>query len=817
MTNHWIDIKNSDAVMVIGANPAEQHPAAFLWIFEAMKKGAKLIVVDPRIGRTAAKADVYVPIRSGTDIAFMGGIINYVIQNELYHKEYIVNYTNAAKLVNPAFKGPADLDGLFSGYNADKKTYDTSTWAYQTPAATDPTLQNPNCVFQIMKRHYARYTLDKVSAITGASKEQIEQVAKLFAETGKPGASGTIIYAMGGTQHTVGTQNVRVYAILQLLLGNVGMAGGGVNALRGESNVQGSTDMALLFQDLPGYLGLPTDKQPDLATFNKKFPTTGYLANGPKFFTALMKAWWGDKATKDNDYAFQYLPKSSGNYSWIPLFEAMYAGTIKGLYIMGQNPAVCGPNARMERKALENLEWMAVAELFHTETTDFWKAPGVDPKNVKTEVFLIPAREAFEKEGSITNSGRIIQWRPQVAFPHGEQKTDIWILTKLTRALKELYKGSTAAKDRPILDLNWDYGPGDEPDVKLIAREINGYALEDVKDKDDKVLVTKGKTIPGFATIASAVDAGTVACGNWLMSGYFAEVDDGTGKKMPASMRRNSADPSGIGSTLNWAFAWPANRRVLYNRASCKPDGTPWNPKKALIWWDPAQKKWVGNDVPDFAPTKAPDAPAKPGGTGLDALSGIDPFIMKTDGTGWAFAPSGLNEGPLPEHYEPLESPTKNLLSSVNLNPVVKVWDSEMDKVGKPEDFPIVATTYRLVEHWQAGAMSRNLPWLAEVQPSMFVEISQELANDKGIKSGDTVEVSSARGSIKAVAIVTKRLRPFTIAGKTVHQIGMPWHYGWVGLATGASANYLTPHVGDGNTMMPEYKAFLVNVKKVVK
>lgn len=819
MTNHWIDIKNADTVMIIGANPAEQHPAAFFWVFEAMKRGAKLIVVDPRIGRTAAKADTYVPIRSGTDIAFIGGIINYVIQNELYHKEYVVNYTNAATLINPGYKGPADLDGLFSGYDNTAKKYDSTTWKYQTPAATDPTLQDPSCVFQIIKKHYARYTLDKVSQITGASKEQIEQVAKLFAESGKPGNAGTIIYAMGGTQHTVGTQNVRSYAVLQLLLGNVGMAGGGVNALRGASNVQGSTDMALLFHILPGYLPSPDEKShPTFAAYvERETPKTSYWSNRTKFLIALLKAWWGDKATKDNDYAYHYLPKKAANYSWIPLFEDMYAGKIKGLYIMGQNPAVCGPNARMERKALEKLEWMAVAELFHTETSDFWKAPGVDPKNVKTEVFLIPAREAFEKEGSITNSGRIIQWRPQVAFPHGEQKTDIWILTKLTRALKEFYKDSTAAKDRPILDLVWDYGPDEEPDAKLVAREANGYALDDAKDKDGKVLVTKGKTIPGFGTIASAIDPATIACGNWIYSGYFAEVDDGTGKKMPASMRRNSADPSGIGSTLNWAFAWPANRRVLYNRASCKPDGTPWNPKKALIWWDPAQKKWVGNDVPDFAATKAPDAPAKPDGTGLDALSGTDPFIMKTDGKGWAYSPSGLNEGPLPEHYEPLESPTKNLMSSVDLNPVVKVWDSEMDKVGKPEDYPIVATTYRLVEHWQAGAMSRTLPWLAEVQPGMFVEISKELAEEKGIRNGDEVEVSSARGTIKAVAMVTLRLKPFKIDGKTVHQLGMPWHYGWMQLATGDSANYLTPHVGDGNTMMPEYKAFLVNVKKVVR
>jgi formate dehydrogenase major subunit len=606
-------------------------------------------------------------------------------------------------------------------------------------------------------------------------------------------------------------------AILQLLLGNIGMAGGGLNALRGESNVQGSTDMALLFHDLPGYLGLPTDKQPDLATYSARFDTTSYWVNGPRFFATLMKAWFGNAASKENDFAYNYLPKSSGNYSWIPLFEAMYAGKIKGLICMGQNPAVCGPNARLERKAMANLDWLVVMDLFETETATFWRAPGVDPKNVKTEVFLLPAADALEKAGSIVTSGRRIQWRPKVSTSPGVAKEDIWILDRLVKALKALYKDSTDSKDRPILDLVWDYG--DPPDAEAVAREINGYALEDVKDATGKVLVEKGKVIPSFATIATAANPEAIACGNWLYGGYFAPADDGTGVSMPAAKRRGQKDPGGLGMYPFWGWAWPANRHILYNRAAARPDGTPWAENKKLIWWDAEKKQWVGYDVPDFAPTKAPDAQADLLGKGLAAQAGTDPFIMKADGKGWLFTPKGLNEGPLPEHYEPLESPIANPLSKVQVNPVVKIWTTDQDKdigdkVGTFDKFPIVCTTYRLTEHWQAGAMSRNLAWLAETQPELFVEIGKELAAEKGIKNGDLVVVASARGQIKAVAIVTARFKPLSIDGKRVHQIGMPWHYGWQGLATGDVTNDLTPHVGDANTMIPEYKAFLVDVQK---
>ena len=856
MTNDWADAKNSDCILVIGANPAENHPASMLWVNAARdNRGGKLIVVDPRFTRTAATADLYAPIRSGTDIVFFGALMNYIIQNKLYNEEYVKYYTNALTLINPDFKGPADLDGLFSGYDAEKRSYDTKSWQYQTEKKTvtvkekDPatgverdvqkevsvikqatSLDDPNCVFAHLTRHYSRYTPEMVERVCGTPKDKFLAVAEMYSATGAVDKTGTIFYAMGQTQHTVGTQNVRAMAMIQLLLGNIGVPGGGVNALRGESNVQGSTDMALLFHLLPGYLGSPTDKQPDYETYANSFAKTSYWANGPKFFASLMAAWYGSAANKENGYAYDYVPKRSGNYSWISLFEAMYAGTIKGCFTMGQNPAVGGPNARLERKALEKLEWLVVVDLFETETACFWRGPEANPADIQTEVFMLPAADAIEKAGSITTSGRRIQWRPKVANVPGEAKEDIWILTQLANALKELYKGSTEAKDRPILDLVWDYG--DPPDVEKVALEINGYALEDVKDSTGKVLLEKGKTLPGFATIASAADPATIACGCWIFSGYFAEADDGDGNKMPAAKRRGQKDPGDMGFYPYWGFTWPANRRILYNRASARPDGTPWSEEKKVIWWDPEADsgtkdaqgnpvlgKWVGYDVPDFAATKKPDAKADPAKTALGAQAGTDPFIMRPDGKGGLFATAGCVDGPFPEHYEALESPVANPLSSVQNNPTIKIWDTDKDKeigdaVGAPEEFPIICSTYRLCEMWQAGAMSRNLPWLAEAQPEVFLEIGKELAEEKGIKNGDKVIVSSARGQIEMVAMVTARWKPMTIDGKIVHEVGMPWHYGWQGIATGPSANELTPHVGDANTMIPEYKAFLVDVRK---
>lgn len=807
MTNHWIDIKNADVVLIFGSNAAENHPVSFRWVTEAMEKGAKLISVDPRFTRTSSAAHIYAPLRSGTDIAFIGGMINYVIQNNRYHEDYIVNYTNAAAIVNAEFKDPGELDGLFVGYDENKRSYDTSKWQYQlepeSPAPEgaaskpirfpqeDRTLQNPNCVFQIVKKHYSRYDPDTVSKITGTPKDVFLRVCELYASTGEPGKSGTIMYAMGQTQHTVGTQNVRALAILQLLLGNIGVAGGGVNALRGLFNVQGSTDMSLLSNMLPGYLSLPDQtRHPTLKDYvAKETPVTSYWNNRPNFFVSLLKAWWGNAASKENDFAFDYLPKSNGNYSWIPLFEAMYAGKIKGLLVLGQNPAVSGADLPVVREALGKLDWMVVSDLWETETASFWKRPGVKPADINTEVFLLPAAASFERSGSITNSGRWIMWRWKAIDPLGDAKPDLWMLDQVYKAIRKAYEGSRAARDKPILDLNWNYG--DDPDYETVAKEVNGYDLN------------TGKLVAGFAALKAD---GTTSCGNWIYSGFYPA--DSTNK----AAGRDNRDPSGLGFYQGWGFAWPANRRILYNRCSTQPDGTPWNPNKRVIWWDANEKKWVGNDVPDFAPRKAPDAKRNPTAVGLASLGGTDAFIMKTDGKGWTFAPSGVVDGPLPEHYEPLESPTGNILSRTNFNPASKIWRPE--EVGKFDKYPIVGTTYRLSEHMQAGGMSRNLPWLAELMPELFVEMGRALAKEKDIANGDRVIINTARGQVKAIALVTDRFRPFNVDGKTIHQIGVPWHFGYAGIIVGDSANLLTPHVGDANTMMPEYKAFLCDVQK---
>ena len=803
MTNHWVDLKNADYILVCGSNCAENHPASMTWIHKAMDdRGAKLIVVDPRFTRTASNADVYAPIRSGTDIAFYGGMMNYIIENNLHHKEYVATYTNAATLINPEFKGPIDLDGFFSGYDSAARKYDRSTWTYQTDDAgapvRDESLQNPNCAFQHLKRHYSRYDLNTVSTITGCPVDKLELVYKTYAQSGNPAKTGTILYAMGQTQHTVGSQNVRCMAMVQLLLGNVGRPGGGVNALRGESNVQGSTDMAILAHIIPAYMATPSaGNHPTFQDYlDKETPKSGYWSNKPKFFVSLLKAWWGENARYSNGFAYDNMPKveSASNHYWISLFESMQAGTIKGCWVMGMNPAVSGPNARFEREALKKLDWLVVQELFDTETVNFWKAPGENPANIQTEVFILPAADAMEKEGSIVTSGRLIQWRPKVAEPPGVALPDDQILNLIGLKLKYLYNEDPGPFSDPIDQLTWDYGV--ELDIEKVAAEINGYYTQDTEEG------RKGDIVVNFTKLK---DDGSTACGNWLYSGYWYPADDGEGNVMPATKRRGQQDPGGLGMYPYWAFTWPVNRRIIYNRCSADLNGKPWAEDKALIWWN--GEKWTGYDVPDFAGTKAPDAPG-----------GRDPFIMKTDGKGWLWG--ALNEGPLPEHYEPVESPLdRNPMSSQMNNPVIKVWRTNEgqdigDSIGSPGQFPIVATTYRVCEHWQAGAMSRWLEWLTECHPDMFLELSKELAAEKGIENGDMVKVRSARAEIEAVAIVTARFKPFKVDGKLVHQVGMPWHFGWGGLATGDSANDLTPHVGDGNTTIPEYKAFLVDVEK---
>ncbi len=827
MTNHWVDIKNADVIMAIGGNNAENHPISMKWVTEAKANGAEYIVVDPRFTRSAAVADTYGPLRSGTDIAFFGGLFNYIIENEKYHDEYVKNYTTASWLVSPDYGFD---DGLFTGFDDASGKYDKATWIYQTegeapwdtsetgafswvnapntPAFTpptpktplkDPTLQDPNCVFQLMKKHYERYTPELCSQISGMPLDRMMEIWETFASTGEPGKAGTILYAMGMTQHTYGSQNVRAMAITQLLLGNMGMAGGGVNALRGESNVQGSTDMAMLFHIIPAYMATPVaGTHPSLRDYlEKETPTGGYWTNKPKFLISLLKEMYGEYATAANDYAYDMLPKLNGkNHSHIAMFEAMNEGIVKGLFLWGQNPAVGGPNCSMERKAMEQLDWMVAVDMWETETAAFWKAPTIEPSEVNTEVFLLPAAAAYEKAGSIANSGRWIQWRWKAVEPPGEAKDDAEIATEIALELQRLYAEEGGALPEQLTKLTWDYvDEAGKADPTKIARAINGYTVAD------------NKLVANFTKLAAD---GSTACGNWIYSGYWNNEDSMEPADQPTGARDN-ADNAGeglaapIGSYLGWSFAWPVNRRIIYNRASADPAGKPWNPDKVVVEWDGA--KWLRNDVPDFGYKKD-----LPDGTTLWTPPGTTAFIMQPEGAGRLWAP-GMADGPFPEHYEPYESPTTNTMSAQQNDPAVVVWESA--SLGSKEQFPIVMTTYRLTEHWQTGQMTRNLPWLVETMPKMFIELSPELADEKGLVSGDNVIISNNRGAIKAYALVTSRFKPFDINGEIIHQIGAPWHWGYSGSCSiGGIANDLTPNVGDANTMIPEYKAFLVDIRK---
>jgi formate dehydrogenase major subunit len=807
MTNHWIDIGNSDCILIMGSNAAENHPISFKWVAKAMENGATLISVDPRFTRTSAKADIYTRLRSGTDIAFLGGMTKYILDNNLYNETYVRHYTNAPFLVNRDFRGPADLDGLFSGYNEKTRKYDKSTWKYRTDGngvpERDMSMEDPYCVFQLLKKHFARYDLDTVSAVTGTPKEDLLKVYETYTATGKTGKSGTIMYAMGWTQHTVGTQNIRTMAINQLLLGNMGVCGGGVNALRGESNVQGSTDHCLLWHILPGYLKIPVETDEDLATYNTRCApvsndprSLNWWKNYSKYSVSLLKSMYGDAATAKNDFGFGWLPKCDQgvNYSWISLFQAMYRGEIEGFFAWGMNPAVSSSNANMVRKALEKLDWMVNVNLWETETGAFWNREGADPSKIKTEVFLLPCAASMEKEGSITNSGRWGQWRYKACDPPGDAKGDGEMIIELTNRVQELYRKEGGAFEDPIVNLKLDGDRRGRYDAHAVAKEINGYFLEDVDFPDKKKKFKKGDLVPSFAYLR---DDGSTSSGNWLYCASYTNA----GNMMA---RTGTVDKSGVGLYSEWSWCWPVNRRIIYNRASVDLDGNPWDAKQPVIKWN--GKGWDG-DVPD-------------GGAPPMNQGGYWPFIMIPNGFGRIFGP-GRAEGPFPEHYEPLECPTKNLICKQQHNPTIFQWHkkgSNMDACAGVCDprFPIVATTYRVSEHWQTGAMTRHIPWLAELQPEMFVEMSRVLAKEKGIDNGEWVTVVSARGKVKAKALVTARFQPVKVGGVTVHQVGLPWCYGYKGIATGDSANTLVPNIGDANTMIPESKAFLVDVRKGV-
>jgi len=917
MTNGWIDIKNTDMMLIMGGNPAENHPCGFKWPVEAkLHRNAKMIVVDPRFTRTASQADLFLQIRAGADIAFLGGLINYAIQTGRLAKDYLVNYTNAAFIVKDGFKLPED--GLFSGFDAQSATYDKATWNYeaggnvgpktegatgaggaggststaggktssettdeqhragQEPAksfeqkspqvtsrpstppdkgqsatggqmssqtggghqaaggvgaaaqggpnpppslppntAYDLSLQHERCVFQLLKKQYERYTPEMVERITGIPRDQFLKAADLFTSIRKDGdmkKAATIIYAVGWTQHTSGTQIIRTAAILQLLLGNVGRAGGGVNALRGHSNIQGATDMGGVFDIFPGYLKIPAPTDTDLATFLKRTTPTpskpdawdsyNYWSNTPKFMVSFLKAMYGDAAKKENDFAYHALPKIDRKYSWTEMWDYMYQGQVKGLFAFGMNGVAIGPNSRKNIEALKKADWLVVCEIYEEETSEFWKAPGISKEEqakIQTTVYRLPGAGFAEKDGTFVNSARWLQWKYVALPPPGQAKVDQEILARIFLKVRALYQKEGGKFPDGILNLSWSYTTPENPSLSEVAKEINGRALADLTDeKQPGVTVKAGQQLPGFAWLR---DDGTTACGNWLYSGSWTEAG-------PQMQRRGTDDPSGLGVFPNWAWSWPANRRVMYNRASCDPSGKPWDAERRQVWWNEAQGRWVGNDVPDF---KADSNPA----------DHMGPFIMNPEGVGRIFAPlAAFADGPLPEHYEPVESPVANPLHpQQSINPVAKVYKSDADKLGTPAGgFNVVCTTYRLTEHYHYW--TKNNPMNVQLVPEPFVEVPAQLADEMGIRGGELVRVSSARGQYVAKAMVTKRIKPMLIDGKKTYQIGIPIHWGYRGIKEDEgktsldTANNLSPSAIDPNAYTPEFKGFLVKIEK---
>ena len=800
MTNHWIDIKNADVVLIIGSNAAEHHPVSFKWIMRAKDNGAALIHVDPKFSRTSARCDYHVPLRSGTDIAFLGGMVNYILESNSYFHDYVVNYTNASFIVG---KGYDFKDGLFSGYDAKARKYDQSKWGFEKgpdgAPLRDATLKHERCVFNLMKKHYSRYTLKNVSDITGVSEENLLKVYKQFCATGKPDKAGTILYALGWTQHTVGVQNIRCSTLVQLLLGNIGVAGGGINALRGEPNVQGSTDHALLYHVLPGYIGLPLAPWQTLAQFNK--PKTNdpksvnWWGNRPKYFASLLKGWYGEEAKPENDFCYGLLPKGEpgADYSYMYVMDKMYQGKIKGGFVFGVNPMNSFPNTNKMRKALDNLDWMVCAELHNSETTDNWHRPGVDPKKMKTEVFLLPSAHRVEKAGTISNSGRWLLWFDKAVEPAGEARNFADMFVPLINKLRELYKAEGGKLPEALLKMNWP----EKYDPEEWTRRINGFFWADTKIGNR--LYKKGDLVPAFGNLQAD---GTTSSLNLLYTGSYTEDEGNKSKRRDPTQTPMQA---AIGLYPNWSWCWPVNRRILYNRASVDLNGKPYNPKKAVIEWD--GKKWVG-DVPD-----GPWAPQ------ADTKNGKLAYIMTTDGYAQLYGPGRL-DGPFPEHYEPAETPVAQHPFSKQLSsPVYKFHTSDMDKLAKAADpkYPIVLTTYSMTEHWCGGGETRNVPNLLEAEPQLYVEMSPELAKEKGIANGDGVIVESARGKVEAIAMVTVRIRPFKVMGKTVHLIGMPFAYGWTTPKCGDSTNRLTIVACDPNTTIPEAKACCVNIRKADK
>lgn len=814
---------------------AEQHPVGFQWVMKARERGGTIIHVDPRFTRTSATADIWVPMRAGSDIVFLGGIINYVLQNDKYFHEYVVNYTNAGTILREDFRDTEDLDGLFSGWNAEKKQYEPETWLYEdspvkrtggdhpghNPAGGghgkdrggeagntydyhyDETLQHPRCVFQVLKRHFHRYTPAMVERSCGVPQDVFLKAAEVFVNASGPEKTGCICYAVGWTHHSTGVQIIRAAAVLQLLLGNMGRPGGGILALRGHASIQGSTDIPTLYDILPGYLPMPffEDDSTKLEKYIRKHSSeAGLWANFDKYIVSLLRAWYGDAATAENEWGFQWLPRVTGDHSELGYWLDMEDGKLDGLFVMGQNPAVGAPNGRFQRKAMVNLKWMVVRDLVEAETASFWKdSPEVvrgelNPDYIQTEVFLMPAAGQAEKSGSFTNTQRLLQWHNKAIDPPGDARSETWFMYHLGLRLKEKAAREQTHRNIALNSLTWHLpteGKHQEPKAEAVLAEINGHHYADrsmMKSFDD--LKADGST----------------AAGCWIYTGVMPEAGENIANK------RAPHDELGHG----WGFAWPKDTRIIYNRASAKPDGTPWSERKKLVWWDAEKGKWTGNDSPDFKPTHAPDAKGDRSKGGLLALDGDKPFILHPDGRGWLYVSSGLKDGPLPTHFEPLESKVSNsLYNSQQTNPPADKKERAGNLYAEsPDDvrFPHTLTTYRLTEHHTAGGMSRSLSHLSELQPELFVEISPELAEMSGVKHGEWATILSPRGLISARALVTPRMKPLQVEGRTIHQVGLPYHWGWKGLVKGDVVNDLLAISEEPNVRIMESKALVCNL-----
>jgi formate dehydrogenase major subunit len=884
-TTYQQDLENSDCILIMGSNMAEAHPVGFRWPMKAKAKGGKIIHVDPRYTRTSAVSDVYVGIRAGSDIAFLGGLINYVLTHERWFKEYVLAYTNASTIVEQGFHDTEEMAGLFSGYDPESREYesDKGHWGYagspsdqqsaeneakqhEQPAQAkvgeqgggqtkhqsgshgmhgpaimggasshstkrsgavnepggqpprDETLQDARCVMQVLRRHFARYTPEFVARTCGCSEEELVQVAELLCENSGRERTSAICYAVGWTQHTVGVQIIRAASILQLLLGNIGRPGGGILALRGHSSIQGSTDIPTLYDLLPGYLPQPAadPNHENLDSYcDFEGLKNGYWVHFKEFTVSLLKAWYGDEARPENQFRFGWLPRIDDDYSLVPYCDKMTRGEVKGYFVFGQNPAAGASNGMLVRDGLRNLDWLVVADWFQTETALFWKndpkAP--PPEEIKTEVFFIPAAAAPEKEGTLTNTQRLLQWHDKALDPPGDCRSDAWFVYNLGKRLKALYKDSIDPRDAPLLNLTWDYDYQEtpilpdgtpsriegEPDLDRVLQEINGYHTDRIDPRTGEPQLLSG--------FSDCKDDGSTACGCWIYSGVYPEP-----KRNRARERRITSNPV----QPEWGFAWPHNRRILYNRASADPEGRPWSERKKYIWWDEAKRRWVGDDEPDFEPDKPPAYRPAEDATGMAAIAGDAPFIMKPDGKGWLFAPGGAKDGPLPAHYEPIESPVLNpLYHRHEDNPTVRYFEGPLNHIahGPQSEYPIVACTFRVTEHYLSGPMSRFNSWLNELMPAMFVELSPELAAEKGIEHGGWLTLTSPRGEIEARAMVTRRIKPLQIEGQTIHQIGVPFHWGYAGETVGASANDLTALVADPNVSMHEAKVFACRIR----